>query len=126
MKAVKVGVISAAIGLSALSAGAASLSPSDAASHIGETATVCGTVASTKFDGHVRSKPTFPDFGNARNDPRMISDLDIWRAATLLIGRYGARADLMLDRGDFEGQSVWMRIRRAIEALQAPPSGRLH
>jgi hypothetical protein len=64
----------------------------------------------------------------------VISDLDIWRAANLLIGRYGAgaelqaaqRADLMLDRGDFEGQSVWKRIRRAIEALQAPPFGRAH
>ena len=27
----------------------------------------------------------------------------------------------MLDRGDDEGRLVWVRIRRAIEALQAPP-----
>jgi hypothetical protein len=26
----------------------------------------------------------------------------------------------MLDRGDDEGRLVWQRIRRAIEALQAP------
>jgi hypothetical protein len=32
--------------------------------------------------------------------------------------------DVMLDRGDDEGRLVWARIRRAIEALQAPPSGR--
>jgi hypothetical protein len=30
------------------------------------------------------------------------------------------RADLMLDRGDDDGRLVWMRIRRAIEAIQAP------
>jgi len=61
----------------------------------------------------------------------VISDLDIYRAATLLIARHGAdaeieaarRADVMLDRGDREGQLVWWRIRRAIEALQAPASG---
>ena len=61
----------------------------------------------------------------------MISDLDIWRAANLLIRKHGAdaeleaakRADLMLDRGDDEGRLLWARIKRAIEALQAPPSG---
>src|ERR1700751_4762268 len=51
----------------------------------------------------------------------MISELDIWRAANLLIRRYGADAeleaarlaDMMLDRGDLEGQQVWRRIRWA-------------
>jgi hypothetical protein len=28
-----------------------------------QTATVCGVVASTKFDAHLRSRPTFLDFG---------------------------------------------------------------
>ncbi len=64
----------------------------------------------------------------------MISDLDIWRAANLLIGQHGdeaelaaaRRADLMLDRGDLEGQTVWKRIRRAIVELQAPPTGPAH
>jgi hypothetical protein len=59
----------------------------------------------------------------------MISQLDIWRAANLLIRRHGADAeleaarlqDLMLGRGDEEGRLVWQHIRRAIEALQAPP-----
>jgi hypothetical protein len=62
----------------------------------------------------------------------MISELDIWRAATLLIRKHGAdaeleaakRADLMLDRGDPDGQLVWFRIRRAIVELQATPVGR--
>jgi hypothetical protein len=61
----------------------------------------------------------------------MIPDLDIWRAATLLIQQQGdeaeivaaQRADLMLDRGDRDGQLVWLRIRRAITELQATPSG---
>jgi hypothetical protein len=68
-----------------------------------------------------------------RSGVAMISDLDIWRAATLLIRKHGAnaeleaakRADLMLDRGDDDGRLVWMRIRRAVEMLQAPPTGRL-
>jgi len=59
----------------------------------------------------------------------MVSDLDIWRAANLLIREHGMGAeleaarlqDLMLDRGDDEGGLVWARIRRAIEALRAPP-----
>jgi hypothetical protein len=31
--------------------------------------------------------------------------------------------DRMLELADREGQAVWRRIRRAIEALQASPSG---
>jgi hypothetical protein len=61
----------------------------------------------------------------------MISDLDIYRAANLLIERHGAdavieaarRIDAMLDRGDPDGQLVWLRIKRAIAALQAPREG---
>jgi hypothetical protein len=34
------------------------------------------------------------------------------------------RQDLMLDRGDDEGRPVWMLVRRAIEALRAPPLGK--
>jgi hypothetical protein len=64
----------------------------------------------------------------------MISDLDIWRAATLVSRQHGdgaelhaARlADAMLDRGDLVGQAVWLRIRRAIVKLQATPTGPAH
>lgn len=64
----------------------------------------------------------------------MVSDLDIWWAANLLIRKPGAnaeleaakRADLMLDRGDVHGRLLWMRIRRAIEELQAPRRDRLN
>jgi hypothetical protein len=64
----------------------------------------------------------------------VISEIDIWRAANLLIRKHRAnaefeaakRADLMLDRGDDDGRLSWMRIRRAIEALLAQPSDRLN
>jgi hypothetical protein len=64
----------------------------------------------------------------------MISEIDIWRAANLVIRQHGTdaeieaarRADLMLERGDRDGQLVWMRIRRAIAELQCLPSGTMH
>jgi hypothetical protein len=67
-------------------------------------------------------------------DRPMVSEIDIWRAANLLIQRHGTdaeieaakRADQMLERGDLDGNTVWKWIRRAIIALQAPASGRLH
>jgi hypothetical protein len=57
----------------------------------------------------------------------MVPDLDIWRAANLLIRKHGAnaeleaakRADLMLERGDDEGRLVWARIRGRSSATGA-------
>ena len=46
---IKLLAASAVAGLWAFSANAADLRPEDAAGHIGETATVCGVVASAKF-----------------------------------------------------------------------------
>jgi hypothetical protein len=62
----------------------------------------------------------------------MTSDLDIWRAANLVFRKHGndaeleaaKGADLMLERGDRDGQLDWLRIRRAIVDLQAVPVGR--
>ena len=48
----------AVVGLWATSAGAADVRPEDAVRHIGESATVCGAVASAKFEANARSKPT--------------------------------------------------------------------
>jgi len=64
----------------------------------------------------------------------MVSDLDIYRAANLLIERHGTEAELvashraneMRARGDTDGQLVWRQIKRAIEALQTAPSGPVH
>jgi hypothetical protein len=54
---------SALVGLWTFSASAADLRPEDAASHIGETATVCGVVASAKFEANAHSRPTLLDLG---------------------------------------------------------------
>jgi hypothetical protein len=42
---------------------AASLTPDEAASHVGETATVCGTIASTTYAAQAPMAPTFLDIG---------------------------------------------------------------
>ncbi len=55
----------------------------------------------------------------------MVSDLDIYRAANLLVKQHGEdalveaamRADAMLEKGDMEGCAVWKRIVKAIEEL---------
>ena len=62
----------------------------------------------------------------------MIPDRDIWRAANLLIREYGAhaenvaarRAHDMAERGDHDGKSVWLRIKRAVVEMQAAPVGK--
>ena len=56
----------------------------------------------------------------------MIDDRDIWRAAELLVERYGdgagaeaeKRVDELLSRGDAEGGAVWRRIQEAVFDLQ--------
>lgn len=58
----------------------------------------------------------------------MTEEIDIWRAANLLVQRHGAdaavaaaqRADELLAQGDTEGQRVWKRILAAIHELQRP------
>jgi hypothetical protein len=54
-------VASAAFVIAVLPAFAAPVSPEDAASHVGENATVCGIVASAKYAASSRSQPTFLD-----------------------------------------------------------------
>jgi hypothetical protein len=64
----------------------------------------------------------------------MTSDLDIYRAANLVIKRHGADAVIeaprmvnrMLELGDLEGDDLWRRILRAILVLQAPADGIRH
>jgi hypothetical protein len=64
----------------------------------------------------------------------MIPDIDIWRAATLLIKQHGQdaeivaarRVDELAEREDDEGRAVWLRIRRAIVELQTTPAGPGH
>ena len=57
----------------------------------------------------------------------MIDDVEIFRAANLLIKQHGddapiraaQRADKMLEDGDLDGQVVWKRILAAVEELSA-------
>jgi hypothetical protein len=49
----------------AFSTVAAPLTPEDAVGHIGETATVCGVVASAKYEANAKSQPTLLDLGKA-------------------------------------------------------------
>ena len=61
----------------------------------------------------------------------MIPDIDIWRSASELIKQYGdtadieaaARADEYEAKGDRGGQQVWLRILKAIDALQRVEQG---
>ena len=64
----------------------------------------------------------------------MTSDLDIYRAANLLIERYGEdapihaamSADKMMAKGDLDGFAVWKLIMRAVKELLSAeqPHGR--
>ena len=56
----------------------------------------------------------------------MISDLDIYRSARVLIREHGEdatikaaqRADDMLERSDMDGLAVWKRILAAVEEIK--------
>ena len=56
----------------------------------------------------------------------MTDDLDIYRAAKLVIDQHGddaalyasGRADVLLEDGDIEGATIWRRITAAVEELQ--------
>ena len=72
--------------------------------------------------------------GLASGSRAVISELDIYRAANLLIHQHGPNAELeatllaalMRGRGDHEGLLAWMRIGQAITVLQATPAGMPH
>ena len=57
----------------------------------------------------------------------MISDLDIYRSANVLIRQHGEdapieaamRADAMLERGDLDEYAVWKRMVKAVDELLA-------
>ena len=61
----------------------------------------------------------------------MLTDLDIYRSAKILVEQHGAdakheatrRADALRDKGDLDGQAVWLRIRAAVLELLKPGDG---
>jgi hypothetical protein len=66
---------------------------------------------------------------------RVIPEIDIWRAATLMLKRYGekaleetcARADELATEGDSDGAAIWCRIMDAVAQLANKiPPGPVH
>jgi hypothetical protein len=67
--------------------------------------------------------------------PGVIPEIDIWRAATLMLKRYGdkaleqsrTRVDELATNGDHDGADTWRRITTAVERLaNTTSSGPLH
>jgi hypothetical protein len=65
----------------------------------------------------------------------VIPEIDIWRAATLMLKRYGERAleesakrvDELAAGEDYDGAAIWRRITTAVEQLaNDTPPGPLH
>ena len=65
----------------------------------------------------------------------MISEIDIWRAAVLMMKRFdddapiesGKRADELANAGDDTGAAIWRRIEDAAEKLASTtPAGPVH
>ena len=65
----------------------------------------------------------------------MIPEIDIWRAANLMLKRYGdkaleesaSRADELAAQDDYKGEAVWRRITNAVRQLaNQTPAGPLH
>ncbi len=87
-------IATAAVALWPFIAHAANITPVDAAKHVGETATVCGTVASATYAEQSRGEPTFLNLDRAY--PNQIFTAVIWgenRAAfgapeTTLLGKH--------------------------------------
>lgn len=56
----------------------------------------------------------------------MVSEIDIWRSANVLVKQHGddasfyaaQRVDAMAECGDLEGERTWKRILRPVEELQ--------
>ena len=71
----------------------------------------------------------------ACNFARVIPEIDIWRAATLTLKRYGekaleenaTRADELAAAGDHNGEATWRRITTAVGQLaNNTPPGPVH
>ncbi len=62
-KLVYAAVASMVLAVTGPSCAADTLGPADAASRVGEEATVCGEVSGAKYSDHRKGKPTFIDFG---------------------------------------------------------------
>ena len=80
MYSAKAAIASTALSLWAFSAGAATVTPTDAMGQVGHTAKVCGVVASAVYEANSRAHPTFLTLLNADHP-------DAGRAMTAVIYR---------------------------------------
>ena len=61
----------------------------------------------------------------AEGEAVTVSEIDVYRSASLLVKQYGTeapieaamKADAMLEKGDLDGQAVWLRILTAVREL---------
>jgi len=72
----RIGIILLSFALTALELYAAQLTPAQAKDHVGETATVCGLVASTRYAPASNGQPTFLNLERAY--PNQIFTVVIW------------------------------------------------
>jgi|SRR5271166_1208330 len=101
MHTAKIAIAAAAFSLWACAAGAVALSPVDAVGHVGQTANVCGVVASANYAVGSRANPTFLTLV----DPDQV---DPNRALTAVI--YGNdRAKFGTPEMTLQGQRICMR-----------------
>ena len=65
----------------------------------------------------------------------MTSDLDIYRTAAVVLKAHGEdaathaamRADELMDKGDMEGRTAWLRVLAAVKELMTKePDGAVH
>jgi hypothetical protein len=91
---------------------------------------------------HLDTQPSTPCISvlsvcrpQACNVPSVIPEIDIWRAATLMLKRYGDKAleqsrtriDELAANSDHDGADTWRRITTAVEQLaNTTPPGPLH
>ena len=97
MYSAKVAIASTALSLWAFSAGAVTVTPTDAMGQVGHTAKVCGVVASAVYEANSRAHPTFLTLLNADHP-------DAGRAMTAVI--YGT------DRAKFGTPEVALQGQR--------------
>ena len=94
---------------------------------------LCGTAAKTGWRKH----PDTLSFSRSQacTFRRVIPEIDIWRAAILMLKRHGekaleqstTRADELAAEGDHDGASTWRRITDAVSQLaNNTPTGPLH
>jgi hypothetical protein len=93
---------------------------------------VAGEPHSARAGSPITTGARGPEFRCGRKFCDVIPEMDIWRAATLMLKRYGdraleesaSRADELASAGDDNGVAVWRRISDAVGRLvnTTPPA----